>query len=262
MKRVARWLVYSFMLVATGSVLATFLVFEASLPQLDGEIFAVQISAAVRIERDAIGIPTVIADNRADLAFGTGFVHGQDRFFQMDLSRRQSAGELADIIGPAVVEVDKRNRVHRFRNRASIRVSRMTAEESKISEAYVAGVNAGLDSLAAKPFEYFILGASPEPWRREDTVLVVYAMFMVLNDERASRDIKRGIAHRILSAIVYDWMYPAGTKWDAPLVGDARLPAEIPSADQFSIRDRVQTVKHTSLVVHDETPIQIGRAHA
>jgi len=255
MKRLARWLVYSFMLVATGSVLATFLVLEASLPQLDGEISAVQISAVVRIERDAIGIPTVIADNRADLAFGTGFVHGQDRFFQMDLSRRQAAGELAEIIGPAVVEVDKRNRVHRFRNRASIVVSRMTAEESKISEAYVAGVNAGLDSLAAKPFEYFILGVSPEPWRREDTVLVVYAMFMVLNDERASRDIKRGMAHRILSAIVYDWVYPAGTKWDAPLIGDARLPAEIPSAEQFSIRDRVQTAKHASLVVHDETPI-------
>ncbi len=103
MKRIARWLAYSFVLIATGSVLALVLVLEASLPQLDGEIFTAQISAAIRIERDAIGIPTVIADNRTDLAFGTGFVHGQDRFFQMDLSRRQSACELAAIIGQAVV---------------------------------------------------------------------------------------------------------------------------------------------------------------
>ncbi len=255
MKRIARWLAYSFVLIATGSVLALVLVLEASLPQLDGEISTAQISAAIRIERDAIGIPTVIADNRTDLAFGTGFVHGQDRFFQMDLSRRQAAGELAAIIGPAVVEVDKINRLHRFRNRASIVVNRMTAEESRLAEAYVAGVNAGLDGLAAKPFEYFILGASPEPWRREDTVLVVYAMFMELNDERASRDIKRGMAHRILSTDVYDWMYPTGTKWDAPVVGDARLPAAIPSAEQFSIRDRVRAAKQASVIVDDEAPI-------
>ncbi len=255
MKRFARRLIYSLVLVATGCVLVLILILEASLPQLDGEISTAHISAAVRIERDYLGVPTVIAANRTDLAFGTGFVHGQDRFFQMDLNRRQAAGELAEIIGPAVVEVDKINRIHRFRNRAIDVVSQMTAEESRIAEAYVAGVNTGLDGLAAKPFEYFILGASPEPWRREDSVLVAYAMFMELNDERASRDIKRGMAHRILSADVYDWMYPTGTKWDAPLVGDAWLPAAIPSAEQFSIRDRVQAAKHAAVAVDDETPI-------
>ncbi len=255
MKRLARRLIYSLLLVAAGCVLALILILEASLPQLDGEIPASFISADIRIERDSLGVPTVTAENRADLAFGTGFVHGQDRFFQMDLSRRRAAGELSEIIGRAVVEVDKRNRVHRFRNRASNVVRRMTAEESKITEAYVDGVNAGLDSLAAKPFEYFLLGSSPEPWCPEDTVLVAYAMFMVLNDERASRDIKRGLVRRILSADVYDWLYPTGTKWDAPLVGDARLPSAIPSAEQFSIRDRAQTSKHDFRPVGYEAPV-------
>ena len=241
MKRFSRRLIYSLVLATAGSMLAIVLVLEASLPQLDGEISVAQISAAVRIERDSIGIPTVIAENRADLAFGTGFVHGQDRFFQMDLSRRQAAGELAEIIGPATVELDKRNRLHRFRSRASRVVARMTTDETDIIDVYAAGVNAGFDSLGARPFEYFILGVSPKPWRSEDTVLAAYAMYMVLNDERASKDVKRGLVHRIVGAEVYDWLYPPGTKWDAPIVGEAWRSPGIPPAEQFSVRDVLQT---------------------
>ena len=68
---------------------------RASLPRLDGEQRAVGLKATVRITRDDLGVPTIDAANRFDLAYGTGFVHGQDRFFQMDLSRRLAAGELA-----------------------------------------------------------------------------------------------------------------------------------------------------------------------
>ena len=72
------------------------LTLRASLPELDGEIAADGIESAVVIERDAAGIPTITASNRLDLAFATGFVHGQDRFFQMDLFRRDAAGEVAE----------------------------------------------------------------------------------------------------------------------------------------------------------------------
>ena len=75
-------------------------VLRASLPALDGTIVAPALGAAVTIERDKLGIPTVRAANRVDLAFGTGFVHGQDRFFQMDLSRRLAAGELSSSLAP------------------------------------------------------------------------------------------------------------------------------------------------------------------
>ena len=102
------------------------------------------ISRDIRIERDAAGIPTVTAHSRADLAYGTGFVHGQDRFFQMDLTRRRAAGELSEIVGPSTIEVDKRSRFHRFRSRARRVMGRMTAEEAELVSAYVGGVNAGL----------------------------------------------------------------------------------------------------------------------
>ena len=72
-----------------------------SLPQVDGQIAAKGLSDAVTIERDSRGIPTIRAARRNDVAFATGFVHAQDRFFQMDLLRRNSAGELAELVGPA-----------------------------------------------------------------------------------------------------------------------------------------------------------------
>jgi len=65
---------------------------RASLPQLDGRIEHAKIGAPVRIARDARGVPTIEAADRLDLAFASGFVHAQDRFFQMDLSRRLARG--------------------------------------------------------------------------------------------------------------------------------------------------------------------------
>jgi penicillin amidase len=250
MKRFLWRFLFSVIAVVVSGLLVLFLALEASLPQLDGGIEVAGISGDVTIERDAAGVSTVTAKNRSDLAFGTGFVHGQDRFFQMDLSRRRAAGELSEIFGSATLEVDKRNRMHRFRNRAKNALSNITAKESEILNAYVGGVNAGLSSLGARPFEYFILGTFPEPWEAADALLVAYAMFMVLNDEDASRDIRRGLVHRVVSADIYEWLYPDGTSWDAPIVGDARTPPAIPSAERLDLRSN--TLSPDRLPVDEE----------
>jgi len=223
-------------LIAAGAIVA-FLVLRASLPPLDGDLEVSGVAAGVVIERDTAGIPTITATTRADLAFGTGFAHAQDRFFQMDLTRRKSAGELAALVGAAALPLDRSSRLHRFRTRASEAIKRMSDAERSLLDAYVDGVNQGLASLSARPFEYIVLRADPEPWAREDTLLVVYAMFMELNDERAARDVQRGFARRALPADVFDWLYPLGTSWDAPLTGDAVPPAAIPTADVFDLRE-------------------------
>ncbi|MBV8402685.1 MAG: penicillin acylase family protein, partial [Gammaproteobacteria bacterium] len=88
---------------------------RGSLPQLDGELEAAGLSAPVRIARDALGEPTIDAASRADLAYATGFAHGVDRFFQMDLSRRLAAGELAELFGAVALEQDRSTRLFRFR---------------------------------------------------------------------------------------------------------------------------------------------------
>jgi len=220
-------------LVALGA----WLTLRASLPDLDGEYPAPGLADVATIERDMAGIPVITAHTRSDLAFATGFAHGQDRFFQMDLIRRQAAGELSEIVGAATLDVDKRFRFHRFRNRAAAVVAAASDTEREILRRYADGVNAGRDSLGARPFEYFLLKAEPEPWLAEDSILSVYTMFAMLNDARATKEVRRGYAHSVLPEEVYAWMYPDGSKWDAPLMGEARVAAAIPSAEVISLRN-------------------------
>ena len=235
-----RWLIRigAAALAATAlSALALWLTLRASLPPLDGELAVEGPGSTVTIQRDDAGIPTITARTRNDLAYATGFAHGQDRFFQMDLIRRQAAGELSELFGEAALSTDKRYRFHRFRERARAVLAASPPTDVALLETYAAGVNAGLASLGARPFEHILLGVEPEPWRAEDSVLVVYAMFMQLNDARASKDVRRGFAYRALPAAVFDWLYPSGSRWDAPIMGEARMPPPMPPADILSLRD-------------------------
>lgn len=236
MKRILIRVFAGIVTLVTALAIVVLLGLRASLPDLEGTVTVAGIDEAVTIERDADGIPVITASNRSDLAFGTGFAHGQDRFFQMDLIRRQAAGELSELVGAAAIDVDKRYRFHRFRARAQAVYEAATEAEQQLMEAYAAGVNAGLASLDARPFEYFVLGSEPRPWAVQDSLLAVYAMYMQLNDSRATKETRRGLAHRVLPAEVYAWMYPQGTSWDAPIMGEARASAPIPPADVYSIR--------------------------
>ena len=210
---------------------------RASLPTLDGEVMVTGIDDVATIERDAYGIPVITASSRNDLAYATGYAHGQDRFFQMDLIRRKAAGKLSELVGPAAVNADKRFRFHRFRARAQAVLDAAPQAEQALMQSYAAGVNAGLNSLGAKPFEYFVLGSEPKEWDALDSLLAVFAMYMDLNDARANKEIRRGIARSVLPAEVYAWMYPRGTSWDAPIMGESFEVPPIPSADVYSIRN-------------------------
>jgi penicillin amidase len=219
------------------AIAVVWLAVRASLPQLDGAIMVDGVNSPTTIVRDDSGIPTITASTRVDLAFGTGFAHGQDRFFQMDLIRRQAAGELSELFGEVALETDKRHRFHRFRSLAQRVVGRESAENLDVIEAYAAGVNAGRDSLGARPFEYMILQMNPQDWLAEDSLLVVYAMYMQLNDSRARKDVRRGYAHRVLAPEVYTWLYPDGSSWDVPLMGAARTVEPYPLSHEYAVRD-------------------------
>ena len=120
----------------------------------------------VRVDRDALGVPTITGATREDVARALGFLHAQDRFFQMDLQRRQPAGELSGLVGARAMEVDEGMRVHRFRDVAHRALALADPSYRGVLDAYAAGVNAGLTSLGAPPFEYLVLRATPEPWTR------------------------------------------------------------------------------------------------
>jgi penicillin amidase len=175
------------------------------------------LSAPVTVARDALGVPTVRAENRRDVARAVGWLHAQDRFFQMDLMRRSSAGELAEIFGERALPRDRAIRMHGFRKLAELVIARLPPHERAIVDAYAAGVNAGLGALSERPFEYVVLRATPQPWRPEDSILVIYAMTIDLQNET-------GRYERTLMTL-RDQLGPEGLAFFAPLTApdDAAL---------------------------------------
>lgn len=207
-----------------------------SLPQLSGERAVPGLSAPITVSRDALGVPTIRAESRADAARALGFLHGQERFFQMDLLRRSAAGELAEIVGPAVLEGDRGIRIHRFRAVARQVVERASPEERALVAAYADGVNAGLSALGEKPFEYLLLRTEPAPWKPEDSILAVFAMFIDLHDEDGSGESVLGILHDGLPPEMFAFLAPPGTEWDAPVVGEPLAALPIPGPEVFNLR--------------------------
>src|SRR5262249_29231032 len=157
-----RWLRWTLLGIAALALLAFFggwWALHRSLPRIDGEVAATGVGAEAVIERDARGMPTISARSRADLAFATGYAHAQDRFFQMDLSRRFAAGELSELFGALALKQDTRTGRFAFRAVAHRVVEMAPPAERDVIEAYARGVNAGLAGLASRPWEYLLLRA-------------------------------------------------------------------------------------------------------
>ncbi len=202
---------------------------RGSLPKLEDTRDIAGLVAEVRIERDALGIPTIHGANRRDLALATGFVHGQDRFFQMDLLRRRATGELGGLLGRRARNADARVRVHRLRQVARQALAAEPPARQALVEAYALGVNAGLDSLARPPFEYLVLRAEPESWQPEDSYAVLLAMFLQVQDENGDYESTLSLLNESLPPALFDFLVPRGTEWDTAIdgtvLGGGPLPA-------------------------------------
>ena len=222
-------------------LIAGWMVLRASLPKLDGSLELSGLSTAVTVERDDMGVVTLRAGDRSDLARALGFVHAQDRFFQMDLSRRMSAGELSALFGPAALDADRANRIHRFRDVARRTFSLLDANQRQLLETYARGVNQGLAELASRPFEYWLLGVRPEPWVPEDTLLVLYSMFLDLNDGSGRQEAMRVAIREFYPPALAEFLQPAGGPWDAPLMGDPALPPPVPGPELLDLRGDLTT---------------------
>ena len=234
--RIASYTGLAIATLAVVAALAVYLTLRASLPQIDGEVAAPTLKAGATIVRDEQGTPTIRATSRRDLAFATGYAHGQDRFFQMDLMRRAAAGELAELLGKPVLELDEKYRIHDFRRIARAIVKDSPALDRELLEAYTAGVNLALTHAGARPWEYTLLRSEPAPWRVEDSVLVAFSMYLNLNDSSGAEELARAQLSETLPRPLYHFLYPLGTEWDAPIVGSSVQTPAIPGADVFTLR--------------------------
>ena len=232
----ARWLALGLVLIPAAAVAYGAWVLAASRPTLTGTLVVPDLSAPVTITRDAAGVPTVTATTRADLARALGFLHGQERFFEMDLLRRAGAGELSGLVGPAALRIDQRRRLHRFRARATAILASQSPEDRALLTAYTAGVNAGLRALGHAPFEYTLLRVAPAPWTEADSMLVTYAMYFDLQDSDAGVQQINAATRTLLGPAMADFLSPHFTPHDAPIDGimgpDAPFPAVLPALGQ------------------------------
>lgn len=243
-RRLLKWISLALLAVVVAAV--SFLLVErarlpgrlaASLPATRGELRLPGLAAAVRVERDELGVPTLRAANRVDLARALGWLHAQERFFQMDLVlRRRSAGELAALIGPLATSWDRAHRPYHLRDLARQVVARLPADERALLDAYAAGVNDGLAALREPPFEYLVLGRQPEPWQPEDSILAVLTMFQNLQGYTRQYEIDLGTMYDLEPASLVDFLNPPATEWDAPMEGELPPPPPMPGPDQVDLR--------------------------
>lgn len=234
-----RWLLRSciaLIALLLAATLTIFVVLRGSLPDDDSVKSLVGLRASVVVNRDALGTTTIEGRSDEDVARALGYVHAQERFFEMDLARRAAAGELAALFGEAALATDRQRRAHRLRARAMAAMEQIAGERRHVLTAYTEGVNAGLAALWARPFPYLVLGQSPVPWRPEDTALVGFAMFFDLQDESNSRELALWRIREVLPAPLAALLHRDGTDWDAPLFGQPRGDATLPGPALVDLR--------------------------
>jgi penicillin amidase len=216
------FLLISLLVIATASTWL-YSKIDSALPILDGKKTVFGLKKSAVIERDEQGIATIKAQNRNDIAVALGFVHAQERFFQMDLLRRKSAGELASLFGPLALDYDKSIRRHRFRDRARVIVAQLPKKQLELIKAYTRGVNQGLKYLKSSPFEYLLLQQDPVQWSEEDSILTIFSMYIDLQYHDGRRERTLGLMKAVLSGDVYAFLDPKGSIWDAA-IDDSHYP--------------------------------------
>ncbi|MBN2153412.1 MAG: penicillin acylase family protein [Candidatus Lokiarchaeota archaeon] len=154
------------------------------LPQTGGAIQVQGLSAPVEIIRDIWGIPHIYAGSDHDLFFAQGFVHAQDRLWQMELIRRTSSGTLSELLGKVALDTDRALRTFGFRRLGAKDLENTTKDMIDIVSAYAEGVNACLKHPATKvPVELSLLKHVPEPWSPLDCMAFARLMTFQLNGQ-------------------------------------------------------------------------------
>src|SRR3954470_14945328 len=141
-----------------------------SLPQVDGEIRAPGLAAAVEVIRDAEGVPHIFAKSDRDGWYAIGYAHAQDRLWQMEFQRRVADGRLSEFLGELSYDTDRLMRTVGMSRTANAIVAKLDPETRAALDAYAAGVNGYLASDPVLPIEFQVFRIKPQPWKPADSV--------------------------------------------------------------------------------------------
>lgn len=221
-------------------LLGLFFVFVAGTRMSRAPVDQYQIAGlqhSVTVEWDPHHIPWIKARSWHDAYLLQGYLSAQDRFFQMDLTRRKLAGRLSEIFGEKALQSDIQYRTWNFSKAAELAVQAMTPENRARFEAYAQGVNQFL-AQKQKPWEMKLLRAPLSPWQAEDCLLVVLSMYDHLNRHHSTQEealalLKQKLDRRTLSFFLADWGF-----LDAPILSDSSPLSDppLPTAKDFKVQ--------------------------
>jgi len=236
-------------------LVAGFLYFSlrSSLPRYEGELQS-DVKQQVEISRDAQGYASIKGQNRNDVAYALGFVHAQERFFQMDLLRRNAAGELSELFGEMALELDKKRRIHRFRAKAERGFANLPADQKLLLRTYTSGVNAGLMALGWPPFEYGLLMQTPRSWLEADSFLVLYSMYLDLQGAEGKDELAMGLMQQKLPEDWYNFVFQHSPDWQAAMDDSTVSLIPMPKSVYPAVLAGQKTAC-TDCTLHDSTDI-------
>lgn len=209
---------------------------KAALPTLDGEMHLAGLSAAVNVVRDAHGVPHIQAATQQDMMIAQGYVTAQDRLWQMDTFRRNANGELAELMGPALVRHDQVQRVLQFRNTARRIYDSLTPQDRGRLDDYARGVNAFIaqsEESGDLPVEFKLLHYRPAPWTGVDSISVGLMMVQTLDTHWPTKLSRARIIAKLKNPKLIADLYPVGSWRDRPPTGtilDLSQPHAEPAA--------------------------------
>lgn len=207
MRRLIR-ILGGFVLVLLVLALGGWLWLRTSLPQVEGRVTLAGLGARVEIARDVHGVPHIRAGSDRDAFFALGFVHAQDRLWQMDFQRRFTAGRLSEVLGRRTLASDRFMRTLGIYHLAEGSVARLSPDARAALDAYTAGVNAYIARhRGAWPLEFYVLRYRPERWKPADSLVWGRMMGLFLSRNWREEALRAALAKR-LTAAQLEFLFP------------------------------------------------------
>jgi len=254
LKKVLLGLLVFLVVLAAGVGGALVYLVRHSFPQTDGTISVPGLQAEVRVLRDEWGIPQIYAQNNHDLFFAQGYVHAQDRFWQMEFWRRIGMGRLAEILGDSALESDQFLRTMGFARVAEEEMRLMDSQTRSILQAYADGVTAYIQQRKGRlGIEFTLLGLTgvkfdPEPWTPVHTLtwakVMAYDLGGNMDEEIIRTELLRKFGSEAVQQLMPTYPYdqpvvvPTGVAWENV---DTSLLAVLDGVNQFASRTLVGT---------------------
>jgi penicillin amidase len=168
------------------------------LPQTDGTLRLPGLEDPVEVIRDRWGVPHIYAENLHDLFFAQGFVHAQDRLWQMEINRRTATGRLSELFGEVALDTDRLTRTLGFNRLAQADLDAASEEMQEALDAYAVGVNVFLDQTDGRlPVEFTLLRHWPEPWTPLDSLAWARVMMWNLSHAWASEIVRARLIEKL-----------------------------------------------------------------